>query len=97
MVAPDSVRIYRTVDQVKGKYEELALLRSDGPDGSKDSKMLASMRKKAGELGANGIILVSIDDPGLVTRIAAAVVLAAGAEKKARSVAIFVFPDSTAR
>lgn len=96
-VAPDQVRIYRTAEQVVGKYEEIALLNSTGEsDFTNEQAMMESMRKKAGELGANGIILSAITEAGAGAKVAAAI-FGTGTERKGRAIAIFVFPDSTAK
>ena len=94
-VAPEQVRIYRTADQVKARYEEIALLNSTGESSWTDeSGMMQSMRKKAGDLGANGIILDAINEASAGAKVAGAF-LGTGSQRKGRAVAIFVFPDST--
>lgn len=96
-VSPDQVRIYRTAAQVTGKYEELALLNSTGESSwTNEQAMLESMRKKAGELGANGVILDAVTEPGAGVKVAAAF-LGVGAQRKGKAVAIFVLPDSTTK
>jgi hypothetical protein len=95
-VPPDQVRIYRTAEQVTGKYEEIALLNSTGESNwTNEQAMLESMRKKAGQLGANGVILDAVVEASAGAKVAAAV-FGVGSQRKGRSIAIFVFPDSTA-
>lgn len=94
-IAPEEVRIYRTADQVAGRYEEIALLNSTGESNwTNEQKMMESMRKKAGELGANGVILDAINEAGAGAKVAAAV-FGTGTQRKGRAVAIWVFPDTT--
>ena len=94
-VSPDKVAIYRNAAQVQGKYEEVALLTSTGNYQTTDEEgMYKSMREKAGKMGANGIILESIADPGTGGKVASAV-LGVGGDRKGKALAIFVFPDST--
>lgn len=96
-VLPENVRIYRTAAQVQGKYEELALLNSTGESNwTNEQNMLESMRKKAGALGANGVILDAISEAGAGAKVAAAV-FGTGTERKGRAIAIFVFPDSATK
>ena len=96
-VLPEQVRIYRTADQVKAKYEEIALLNSTGESSWTNEKgMVESMRRKAGELGANGIILDAINEASSGAKVAGAF-LGTGTQRKGKSIAIFVFPDSTNR
>ena len=93
-VLPDQVRIFRTADQVKAKYEEIALLNSTGESSWTNEKgMVASMQKKAGELGANGIILDAISEASAGAKVAGAF-LGTGSQRKGKSIAIFIFPDS---
>lgn len=94
---PDQVRIYRTADQVKTRYDEIALLNSKGEsDWTDEAKMMNSMRKKASEVGANAIILDAINEASAGAKVAAAV-LGTGTQRKGRSIAIYVYPDSVAR
>lgn len=93
-VAPSEVRIYRTLDQVKGRFEEVALLNSVGESNwTNESGMLESMRRKAGEIGANALVLEAINEAGAGAKVAAAV-FGTGTQRKGKSIAIFVFPDS---
>jgi uncharacterized protein YbjQ (UPF0145 family) len=69
-VMPDSVRIFLSVDEVTGEYEQIALVdayEEGSCTGSlcigRDS-FVRELKKKAGELGANGVIL---DYEGLAT------------------------------
>ncbi len=62
-VVADSVRVFLTVDEITGEYEQIALIDAyeEGECTgslciSRDS-FLKELKKKAGELGANGIIL----------------------------------------
>ena len=55
--------------------------------------MLKSMRKKAAAVGANGIIMDGINEPSAGAKIAGAV-FGTGAERKGKSVAIFVASDT---
>ena len=62
-VVADSVLVYRTADQVPGKYTELAELTADGGDVVAGNKLIAQLRKKAGALGANAIVLLDSTRP----------------------------------
>ena len=100
-VTPDQVAIYRTTAQVPGRYEEVALLNSRGEYNlTNEEKMFNSMRKKAAHLGANGVILDAVTEPGTGGKIAS-FFLGVGGDRKGRAVAIYVFPvtapDTTRR
>jgi hypothetical protein len=88
----DQVAVYRTADQVPGRYEEVALLNGRGDSmWTSESAMFKRMRKKAGRLGANAIILDALSEPSAAAKIAGAV-LGVGVERKGRAIAIFVVP-----
>jgi hypothetical protein len=88
----DKVAVYRTADQVPGKYEEIGLLVSTGASGwTTEGGMWKSMQKKAGQMGANGIILDAISEPKAGTKVIAAA-LGLSTERKGKAVAIYVFP-----
>jgi hypothetical protein len=96
-VAPDKINIYLTPDRVPGRYDEVALLSSKGDAGfTSESKMYDSMRKKAGELGANGIILQNVEEPGTGAKVFHALI-GTSADRKGKALAIFLLPDSSAK
>lgn len=87
------VKVYRTADQVPGKYEEVALLNSTGDAlWTGENAMYASMMKKAAKLGANGIILDAMSEPGAGAKVAAAFLGVPGADRKGKAIAIYVYP-----
>lgn len=89
-VTPDRVSIYRTADQVRGHYEEVALLSAAGDyNATSEEGMYKEMRKKAGAMGANGIILDSVSEPSTGAKIAN-VLLFTSANRTGKAVAIYV-------
>lgn len=94
-IMADSVRVFRTADQIRGRYEEVALLNSTGNARSTDeAKMVASMRSKAASLGANAIILDAISEPSAGAKVAGAF-LGTRVERTGKAIAVYVFADST--
>jgi hypothetical protein len=92
-VAADDVVVYRTADQVREPYEEIALLDAVGESiTTGDARMYAEMRKKAGALGANGIVVDSFSEPALASRVAR-VLLGTPALRRGKAVAIVVDRD----
>jgi hypothetical protein len=94
-VAMDQVAVYRTADQVPGKYQEVGLLTSSGSSGfTTEAGMAKNMRFKAGEMGANAIILDATSEPSAGAKVAAAVFLGplASPERKGRAIAIYILP-----
>ncbi len=94
-ISADSVILYRTPQEVKRPYDEVAILNSKGDaDLTDESSMYSSMRKKAAQLGANGVILENTKDPGTGAKVAKAL-LGTSANRKGEAIAIYVHPDTT--
>lgn len=92
LVPPDQVVVYRIADQVPGKYEEIALLISTGDSIlTNETEMWESMKKKAGKLGANAIILDAMSEPSAGVKVASWIFFVPGAERKGKAIAIYVF------
>jgi len=88
-----NVVVYRTADQVPGQYEEIALLVATGDAlWTNESQMWDSMKKKAGAMGANAIILDATSEPSAGAKVAAAFLGVAGADRKGKAIAIYIFP-----
>jgi hypothetical protein len=95
-VPVENVALYRIASQVPRPYEEVALLNSSGDSGFTDeAKMFESMREKAGEMGANGVILDAVSEPGSGAKVAAAI-FGVSAQRKGKALAIWVFPAGEA-
>jgi hypothetical protein len=95
-VPADQVVIYRTAEQVHGQYEEIALLSGVEDYRTSEDKMYDKMRKEAGKLGANGIILDSTSEPSTGLKIANAFLLTP-AQRTGKAVAIYVTTATASR
>ena len=92
---PDAVKLYTAPSNVGFPYTEVALHNSAGSSGwTSESGMMKSMRQKAAEVGATGIIMGNIDEPGAGAKVMGAV-FGTGTQRKGKSLAIFVPADST--
>ena len=84
------VAIYRTADQVPGEYEEIALLNAEGSTKwTNEADMIEAMRSKAGQVGANAVILDAISEPSAGAKIAGAI-FHKRVNRKGSAVAIFI-------
>jgi hypothetical protein len=91
---PDAVRLFTTPAKVTSPYREVALLHSKGESGwSNEEQMMESMRKKAAELGANGVILDNIDEPSALTKVIGTVAKT-GTQRKGKALAIYIPSDA---
>jgi hypothetical protein len=94
-VPPDQVAVYRTFANVPGEYEEVALLNSSGEASwTNEEQMFNSMRKKAGQIGANGVVLDAVNEPSSGAKVAAAI-FGVGADRRGQAIAIYVFPGTS--
>ena len=88
--------MYTTPSKAPQGYVEMALLNSSGNTMfTSEAGMMKSQRQKAGDIGATGIILTGIDEPGAGAKVAGAI-LGTGAERKGKALAIFS-PQDTAK
>jgi hypothetical protein len=93
-ICPDGVQIFTSAERVPGPYTEVALLNSKGESSwTSEQGMAHSQRKKAAELGANGLIIGDTKEPNAGTKIIGSI-LGTGAERKGKAVAIFIPSDS---
>lgn len=91
---PDAVKIFTTPASVGTSYQEVGLLNSTGGAGwTSESGMMKSMRQKAASIGANGIIMGNIDEPGAGAKVAGAI-FGTGTERKGKAVAIYIAADT---
>jgi hypothetical protein len=91
---PAAVKLFSSPSKVTSDYQEIALLNASGSSMyTNESNMTGSMRKKAAEVGANGIIMGNIDEPSAGAKVAAAV-FGAHTERKGKAVAIYIPADS---
>ena len=89
----DQVAVYRSADQVPGKYEEVALLVYSGDSvWSSERSMWKSLQKKAGKMGANAIILDAVTEPKDGAKIVSLALFGGGPDRKGKAIAIFVLP-----
>lgn len=87
-VPPEKVQVFLTEADVKVEFEKVALINAKGESNwTNESGMIKAMQKKAGELGANGIILGEIKEASSGAKVAAAV-LGVGTQRKGTVVAI---------
>jgi len=92
---PTAIKLFTAPTAVGQPYREVALLNSTGEANfSDEGDMIQSMRRKASELGANGIILGGIDEPDAFTKVIGEVAKT-GTQRKGKALAIYVPSDST--
>ena len=88
--------MYTSPAKAPAGYVEMALLNSAGSTAfTSEAGMMKSQRQKAADIGATGVILTGIDEPGAGAKVAGAF-LGTGTERKGKALAIFA-PADTAK
>ena len=92
-VEPGQVVFYQSEKDIPGSYEKIALITTKG--GSMvtgNAKHINAARKKAAKLGANGVLLIDMDNPSEAGEIAGTL-LGTGSYKRGQLIAIRVTTD----
>ena len=91
---PEAVVVFTDSSKVGRPYKEVALLSSEGDEGTTSSAgMINSQRKKAAEVGANGVILGEQRDPSTGAKVWHSL-LGTSANRKGGALAIWIPEDS---
>ena len=97
-VHPDSVVVYRRANDVPGPYAEVALVSARGDfTVVSDGAVVRALRKEAGRLGANGLLLAGVQAPHGVAKVAGVLYGGPLASREGQAVAILVARDTAAR
>ena len=91
-VAPESVRVYRTPESIGCEYAEVALIHAQGDSfNTNENQMIKAAKKKAGAVGANGVVLSTIDEPSTGEKIAGALIGFGLSKRRGEMLAVHVF------
>ena len=88
------VRIFTTDEELEDyEFVRVAIISSSGnTTWTSRTEMIESMRKKAGEMGANAILMPDIDEPSAGAEIAGAV-FGTGANRKGEVIALRILGE----
>ena len=90
-VHEDDVVIYLNEADIVGDWKPIAIIHAQGEaQWTRESQMLRKARERAGELGANGVLIKDINEPSAVAQVAGEV-LGTGSTRRGRLIAIRVF------
>jgi hypothetical protein len=93
-ICPDGVVMFTDSSKVGKPYQEVAVLNSKGSYlYTNERKMVESQRKAAAKLGANGVILGTMQEPGTGAKVWSALI-GTPADRQGKAVAIFIPGDS---
>lgn len=92
-VHEDDVVIYLSEDDIPAEWKAIAIIHAQGEAQlTRESQMLRKARERAGELGANGLLIEDINEPSAVAQVAGEW-LGTGSTRRGRLIAIRVFND----
>jgi len=88
-VAPDSVVIFTHDSELDTlEYVRVAMIEATGSgEYTSQTGMYSAIRKKAGSLGCNGVLLPQINEPGAGAKVAGAI-FGTGTQRKGNAIAI---------
>lgn len=70
-VHPEEVTIYLDEEDIPGEYEKMALINARGDYSTTDERaMFKAVRKRAAKLGANGVLVRRVKEPGTGEKVA---------------------------
>lgn len=90
-VPADSVRIFTDQSELDTlDFVRVAIIEASGSgEYTNQSEMIEAMRKKAGEVGGNGVLLPRIEEPSAGAKVAAAI-FGTGTQRKGNVIAVRV-------
>ena len=93
-ICPEGVAMFTSADKVGMPYVEVAVLSSSGDQSmTTQAGMYESQRKKAADVGANGVILGQSQEAGTGAQVAHALIGTA-ANRRGQALAIYIASDS---
>lgn len=93
----DQVRVFLKEVDVPGPFEKVALIKAEGDyEWANNRELVDKLRKEAGKVGANAIILADFKEPSDVAKVAKAV-LGVPARRKIQVLAISYTQDQRPR
>ena len=92
-IDPSEVTIYLSEDDIEGDYEKIAIINARGSASyTSESQMYEAVRKKAAEMGANGILHAKLEEPSSGAKVAAAFV-GVDTTRRGEMIAIYVYDE----
>lgn len=92
-IPADQVWVFFSEDEIEDDFTRVALFHLEGDaNWTQESKMIEKAKKKAGEMGANAIVLRNMHEPSDGTKIASEI-LGTTAERRGAIVAVRIHDD----
>lgn len=89
-LTPEEVTIYLSEEDIPGTWEKVAIINATGSTGyTNQQQMYEAVRKRAAQIGANGVLFAEIEEPSAGAKVAGAF-LGTGTSRNAEMIAIYV-------
>lgn len=96
-VPPEEVRVYRNEASIECDYAEVALVHAQGgANFTNENQMIEAAKKRAGKIGANGVVLGTIDEPSAGAKVAGAI-FGVSPDRRGEMLAVYVYDPCRAR
>jgi hypothetical protein len=90
-VPAEEVRVYRTAESIECDYAEVALIHAQGgANFTNENQMIEAAKKRAGTIGANGVVLGTIDEPSAGAKVAGAI-FGVSPDRRGEMLAVYVY------
>lgn len=89
-LTPEEVTIYVSEEDIPGDFERIAIINASGSSSyTNEAQLYEAVRKRAAKIGANGVLLNEIDEPGTGAKVAGAI-FGIDTKRKSEMIAIYV-------
>lgn len=90
-VPEDLVRVYRTSESIQCEYVEVAIIHAQGgANYTNENQMITAAKKRAGKIGANGVVLGTVNEPGAGAMVAGAI-FGVSPTRRGEMLAVYVY------
>ena len=90
-VLPEQVRVYRSEASIECAYAEVAIINAQGSSAyTNESQMFNAAKKKAGKIGANGVVIGAVKEPSSGAKVAGAI-FGVSPERRGEMLAVYVY------
>ncbi len=90
-IPEDQVRVYRTSESIECEYAEIAVIHAQGGASyTNENQMINAAKKRAGGIGANGVVLGTVNEPSSGAKIAGAI-FGVSPERRGEMLAVHVY------
>jgi hypothetical protein len=95
-IPEEQVRVYRTEESIECEYDEVAIIHAQGgANFTNENQMINAAKKRAGQIGANGVVLGTINEPSAGAKVAGAI-FGVSPDRRGEMLAVYVYDPCAA-